>query len=190
MILGDFYIVVASLPDRDQVVAEIYYKNNQWVEINQELSDEMIIQFYSHPKQEYWEFPLEEALEALQQAKQKLLKMGSTEPLRRAWRDYEKAYAEVEEKCKHAKIIACKAKANYILWVRFDDGIEGDINLSDRAGQDAFKDWESQQFWESVHIDPESKTVCWGEEIELDPCELKKSILVSRLTLFPPDPTE
>jgi hypothetical protein len=39
-----------------------------WVEISQE-ADELIIQFHPHPRQEYWEFPLEDALEALEQAK-------------------------------------------------------------------------------------------------------------------------
>ena len=26
------------------------------------------------------------------------------------------------------KIVACKAKPNYILWVRFDDGVEGEVD--------------------------------------------------------------
>ena len=76
MISEDFYITVASLPDRENLVAEICYKGYQWVEISQEIGDELIVQFYSHPKQKYWEFPLNEALIALEKAKGKLLSMG------------------------------------------------------------------------------------------------------------------
>lgn len=67
-----FRITIASLPDREEVVAEILYEEIQWVEISQE-TDELIIQFYSHPDREYWEFSIDEALEVLKKAKSKLL---------------------------------------------------------------------------------------------------------------------
>ncbi|VHO05348.1 hypothetical protein RHT_01725 [Candidatus Rhabdochlamydia sp. T3358] len=67
-----FCITIASLPDRENLVAEICYEGVQWVEISQE-ANESIIQFYSHPRQDYWEFVLDEALEALAQAKKRLL---------------------------------------------------------------------------------------------------------------------
>jgi hypothetical protein len=72
-----FRITVASLPDREQLVAEILYEGVQWAEISQEAS-ELIVQLYSHPRQEYWEFPLEKALEALKQAQKRLMDLGST----------------------------------------------------------------------------------------------------------------
>lgn len=78
------------------------------------------------------------------------------------------------------KIIACKAKANYILWIRFDDGVEGEVDLSNLVGQGVFKAWESIGFWESVRVDPESETVAWGDEIDLDPYVLKQEILSSQ----------
>lgn len=49
-------------------MAEILYEGVQWVEISQEI-DELIIQFYAHPRQRHWEFPLDEALMVLEQAK-------------------------------------------------------------------------------------------------------------------------
>ncbi len=70
-----FRITVASLPDREQLVAEIFYEGVQWAEISQE-ANELIVQFYSHPRQAYWEFPLEKALEVLEQAKKKLVDLG------------------------------------------------------------------------------------------------------------------
>ncbi len=67
-----FRIIIASLPDRERPVAEIAYENVQWAEISYE-TDELIVQFYPHPRQKYWEFRLDEALEMLQKAKEKLL---------------------------------------------------------------------------------------------------------------------
>ncbi|MCI0382221.1 MAG: hypothetical protein L0207_04120 [Chlamydiae bacterium] len=67
-----FRITIASLPDREHLVAEIIYEGVQWAEISQE-TDELVIQFYSHPRQKYWEFSFDEALEALEIAKKKLL---------------------------------------------------------------------------------------------------------------------
>ena len=81
---------------------------------------------------------------------------------------------------KRAIIIACEARSDYILWVRFDDGIEGEVDLSDLVGQGVFKAWKSKEFWKSVTVDPESGTVCWGEEIDLDPYVLKQDILDSQ----------
>ena len=68
-----FRITVASLPDREHLVSEIIYDGVQWAEISQETGDELTIQLYSHPREEYWEFPLDEALEALQQAKKRMV---------------------------------------------------------------------------------------------------------------------
>jgi hypothetical protein len=71
-----FRITIASLPDRENLVAEVIYDDVEWAEISQETRGEMIIQFYPHPRQEFWEFPLDQALLALEQAKQKLAAMG------------------------------------------------------------------------------------------------------------------
>jgi hypothetical protein len=68
-----FRVTVASLPDRERLVAEILYEGVQWAEISQEKSDELIIQLYPHPRQKYWEFQYDEALQILEQAKNKLL---------------------------------------------------------------------------------------------------------------------
>ena len=74
--MSDFFrITVASVPDRENLVAEISYKDEQWVEISQEHGD-LIVQFYSPYKGDYWEFSFNEAVEALEKAKNKLLAVG------------------------------------------------------------------------------------------------------------------
>lgn len=89
----------------------------------------------------------------------------------------EKSCCDIELHSNQMKIIACEARSNYILWVRFDDGIEGEVNLSDLVGQGVFQAWELEEFWQSVKIDPESETVCWGKDIDLDPYVLRENVL-------------
>lgn len=67
-----FRITVASLPDREYLVSEIIYDGIQWAEISQE-TENLVVQFYAHPRQRYWEFSLDEAIRALEKAKEKLL---------------------------------------------------------------------------------------------------------------------
>ena len=70
-----FRITIASLPDRENLVAEIVFKGYQFAEISQE-EKEMKIQFYSHPKQKYWEFSLEEIQNIIEKAKNRLIEVG------------------------------------------------------------------------------------------------------------------
>ncbi len=43
---------------------------------------------------------------------------------------------------KRAKTSSCKPKPNYVLWLRFDDGLEGEVDLSDLVGKGVFKAWK------------------------------------------------
>lgn len=74
----DWEIIIADMPDREEPVSEIWYKNKYWVEISAEVPNEFVIQFYSHPEKDYWEFPYEEAMEVLQQAKDRLARLQRT----------------------------------------------------------------------------------------------------------------
>ncbi|MDX8430649.1 MAG: hypothetical protein SNF33_02415 [Candidatus Algichlamydia australiensis] len=65
-----FEIVICDMPDRENIVAEIHYKGEYWAEISNE-DHEFVIQFYPHPNKEFWEFNLEQALEALEKAKER-----------------------------------------------------------------------------------------------------------------------
>lgn len=75
-----------------------------------------------------------------------------------------------------AKIVDCEPHENYKLWIRFDDGLSGEVDLSFLAGKGVFKAWESIDFFKSVHIDPKSETVAWGEDLDLDPYVLREKL--------------
>ncbi len=62
--------------------------------------------------------------------------------------------------------IAVEARSDYRLWVRFDDGVEGEIDLSQRAGKGVFEIWNDPGVFESVSITPH-RAIRWTEEAEL-----------------------
>ena len=59
-----------------------------------------------------------------------------------------------------------EARDGYRLWVRFDDGVEGEIDLSSRAGRGVFKVWDDPGVFESVTVTP-NRTIRWTEDAEL-----------------------
>lgn len=71
--MSNFEIIIASLPDKENVVAEIYYRNKYWAQISQE-SGQCILKLYSDPDGQKWEFEFEEAMNILNKAKEKLIK--------------------------------------------------------------------------------------------------------------------
>jgi len=73
--MENFRITVNSLPDRENLVAEIYYKHYQVAEISQE-TNELIIQIYSYKDKDCWEFSLEKFQKVIEEAKQKLIGVG------------------------------------------------------------------------------------------------------------------
>lgn len=74
------------------------------------------------------------------------------------------------------KIIACKALPNYHIWVRFEDGLEGEVDLNHLVGKGVFEAWNSIEFFNTVHVDLKSDTVAWGEDIDLDAYVLREKV--------------
>ncbi len=68
-------ICISSPPDREKLVAEIFFRDVQWVEINQE-HEALEIEFYPRPDGEPWRIDYEDALKALDEAKRRLMGEG------------------------------------------------------------------------------------------------------------------
>ena len=64
-------INVASSPDREYLVAEIFFGDTQWAEINQE-SQVLEVEFYPRPDGMPWRIPLRNAIAALGAAESEL----------------------------------------------------------------------------------------------------------------------
>ncbi len=78
---------------------------------------------------------------------------------------------------RRARIIKCQPQENYKLWLLFDDGICGEVDLKKLVGKGVFSAWNSVEFFNSVYIDKKTDTVAWSEDLDLDPYVLHDQII-------------
>jgi hypothetical protein len=69
---NELRICISSPPDREKLVAEIFFGANQWAELNQE-HDTLRLEFYPLPTGEFWQLNLDEVVGALEEARRRLL---------------------------------------------------------------------------------------------------------------------
>ena len=62
-----------------------------------------------------------------------------------------------------------KALEGYQIWIEFEDGVHGEIDLSELVGRGVWKAWEVRAFFESVKITP-YRAIAWGDSDDLDMC--------------------
>jgi len=70
--LESIKINIASVPDRESLVAELFVKHEMWAEINQE-NGQPVLEVYPRGNGQPWILPLEDVLQALTTAKKKLV---------------------------------------------------------------------------------------------------------------------
>lgn len=76
-----------------------------------------------------------------------------------------------------ARIIACEPHEGYKIWIRFDDGLSGEVDLSHLVGKGVFAVWNSIDFFNSVYVDKKTDTLAWGEDLDLDPYVLREKVI-------------
>ena len=62
--------------------------------------------------------------------------------------------------------VEVKALSGYRIWIRFADGVEGEVDLSHLAGRGVFSSWQDDKVFQQVHIGPGGE-LAWSEEIDL-----------------------
>ena len=64
--------------------------------------------------------------------------------------------------------IAVEAREGFRIWLRYSDGEEGEVDLSDLAGGGVFSARDDRACFKSVHV-TEYGAIAWSEELELCP---------------------
>ena len=59
-----------------------------------------------------------------------------------------------------------KPMPGYKIWIEYEDGESGEIDLSHLAGKGVFKAWDEPGHFEKVHISPH-RTIAWDENIDM-----------------------
>jgi hypothetical protein len=74
------------------------------------------------------------------------------------------------------RIVEVEAREGYRVWIRFEDGISGEVDLSDLVGKGVFQSWEDPEEFRKVFIDEETGTIAWPGNIDLAPDALYQDV--------------
>ena len=66
------------------------------------------------------------------------------------------------------KPVEVKPLDSYRLWIKFSDGVEGVVDLSEFAGKGVFERWNDYCEFQKVYIGPDGE-IAWSDEIDLCP---------------------
>lgn len=64
------------------------------------------------------------------------------------------------------KPVEVKALPDYRLWIRYEDGVEGAVDLSYLVGKGVFAVWKDSRVFEHVQIG-ESGELVWSDQVDL-----------------------
>jgi Protein of unknown function (DUF2442) len=64
--------------------------------------------------------------------------------------------------------VQVKPLKNFRIWLRYDDGTEGEVDLSDVAGRGVFEAWNDRAFFEAVCLGSHG-AIEWGTDIDICP---------------------
>ena len=66
--------------------------------------------------------------------------------------------------------VEVEARQPFTLWVRFDDGVSGIVDLAPWSTRGNFAAWSDRAYFETVHLQPYG-AIAWGidDALELDP---------------------
>ena len=67
-----------------------------------------------------------------------------------------------------ARPVEVKALPHFRIWLRYDDGTDGEVDLSDVAGRGVFKAWNDPAFFNAVRLGSHG-AIEWGADIDICP---------------------
>ena len=67
------------------------------------------------------------------------------------------------------RIIAAETRPDYHVWIRFEDGLEGELSLAHLVGRGVFASWADEAAFHKMFIDHEAGTIAWPGGIDLAP---------------------
>src|SRR4051812_10664147 len=73
---------------------------------------------------------------------------------------------EREKYLQFPKVITVRAIEKYKIFLKYDDGTEGILDLSDAAGKGVFKYWDINDNFFKVYIDKETDGIAWSNELD------------------------
>ncbi len=67
------------------------------------------------------------------------------------------------------KLVDARYVSGYVVWLRFDDGMTGEVDLSDRLFGPVFKPLKDLEFFQSFEVHTELQTLVWPNGADFAP---------------------
>jgi hypothetical protein len=67
---------------------------------------------------------------------------------------------------------------DYVIWLRFNDGSEGEIDLIGELEGEVFGPLRDLNEFKSFRVDPELGTIAWQDGADLAPAFLRENMLI------------
>ena len=67
---------------------------------------------------------------------------------------------------------------DYVIWVRFNDGAIGEVDLRDELTGEMFEPLKDLRKFKSFHVDPDIETIVWNNGADLAPDFLYENMKV------------
>lgn len=64
------------------------------------------------------------------------------------------------------RVTEVRPRDGFVVWLLFDDGVQGELDLSYLAGSGVFSTWADRELFESVSVGP-GRGVRWPGDLEL-----------------------
>lgn len=58
---------------------------------------------------------------------------------------------------------------DYVIWLRFNDGAEGEVNLKDELYGEVFEPLKNLEMFKSFKVDPDLETIVWENGADFAP---------------------
>lgn len=76
-------------------------------------------------------------------------------------------------------VTAVRHVRDHVLWLRFNDGVEGEVDLADELAGEVFTPLLDVGTFAAVRVDPEIRTIAWPNGADFAP-EFLRDLLRSR----------
>ena len=67
---------------------------------------------------------------------------------------------------------------DYVVWIKFNDGIEGEVNLEKELEGEIFSSLKNKKLFRSFKVDPVLETIVWENGADLAPEFLHDNIRI------------
>ena len=69
------------------------------------------------------------------------------------------------------KPVSVEARDGYKIWLSFNDGVEGEIDVSDVVDYEWFKPWQDRDVFEDVRIASQFD-ITWNDDVNMSMCTM------------------